>query len=307
MIVRTVLGDIAPEALGVTYAHEHLIIDSPLVEANWPHIHLPSAETAVEEARFCAAAGVGSMLDAMPTGSGRNLEKLVEVSEQSGVNVIATTGMHTARYYQGVAWVADSPEDLALRFIPEVLEGVDGVRAGVMKVAMAGERASGPEESLFLAAGLVHIATDVPILTHCEEGRGALEQIQLLVGAGVEPDRILLSHTDKVNDRGYHREIMDSGASVAYDQALRQHLTDSSDTASLIVDMWESGFGYQMLLGTDGARRTLWSSLGGEPGLSWLVTDFPRKLRDHGLGDSEIETMFTTNPSRILSFTPPQP
>src|ERR687891_2924146 len=27
--VRTVLGDVEPDALGVTYAHEHLIVDSP--------------------------------------------------------------------------------------------------------------------------------------------------------------------------------------------------------------------------------------------------------------------------------------
>ena len=48
-LVRTVLGDIAAKDLGVTYAHEHLIIDSPLVADRWPHIHLPSADEAVAE------------------------------------------------------------------------------------------------------------------------------------------------------------------------------------------------------------------------------------------------------------------
>ena len=45
--VRTVLGDVPATELGVTYLHEHLIIDSPLVAEHWPHIHLPDAEAAV--------------------------------------------------------------------------------------------------------------------------------------------------------------------------------------------------------------------------------------------------------------------
>ena len=40
--VRTVLGDIPTDALGITYTHEHLIIDSEIVEKNFEHIWLPS-------------------------------------------------------------------------------------------------------------------------------------------------------------------------------------------------------------------------------------------------------------------------
>jgi 5-phospho-D-xylono-1,4-lactonase len=306
MIVRTVLGDVEPETLGKTYAHEHLIIDSPIVAARWPHIHLPDVDEAVPEVARCAAAGVGTMLDAMPTDSGRDLSKLAEVSRRTGVHVIAATGMHTAKYYENVGWIDDSPEDLALRFIPEILDGSDGLRAGVMKVAATAGAATAREAALFMAAGLVHISTGVPILTHCEQGRGALQQIDLLVGAGVEPDRILLSHTDKVADRRYHRAILGSGASVEYDQALRQHLAGSTGTARLIADMWEAGFGTQILLGTDGARRSLWATLGGGPGLAWLVDGFDQVLRDHGVGESEIKAMFVTNPARVLAFEPPR-
>lgn len=306
MIVRTVLGDIVPKDLGVTYAHEHLIIESRLVQENWPHIYLPSVTEAVAEATVCAEAGVGAMLDAMPTDSGRNLEKLAAVSRAVGIHVIASTGMHSSKYYEGIDWAADPTEELALRFIPEVLDGVGGIKAGVMKVALSAEAATEHEGSLFLAAGMVHIATGAPILTHCEDGRGALAQIEMLRDAGVAPARVLLSHTDKVLDRGYHREILQTGASVEYDQALRQHLVGSTETASLIADMWGLGFGSQILLGTDGARRSLWATLGGGPGLSWLADGFDDVLRDHGLGELELEAMLISNPARALSFNPPR-
>ena len=74
--VRTVLGDISPESLGVTYMHEHLIIESEIVKKDYEHIYLPSTEDAVTEVLLCKKAGVKSMVDCMPTGSGRNPQKL---------------------------------------------------------------------------------------------------------------------------------------------------------------------------------------------------------------------------------------
>jgi len=47
--VRTVLGDISPESLGVTYMHEHLIIESEIVKKDFEHIYLPSTEDAIAE------------------------------------------------------------------------------------------------------------------------------------------------------------------------------------------------------------------------------------------------------------------
>lgn len=304
MIVRTVLGDIDPSELGATYAHEHLIIDSPTVAREWPHIHLPSSVDAIEEVSLCADAGVRAMVDSMPTGSGRNLEKLADVSRATGVHVVAASGMHTAKYYPGVEWADDGADALASRFVDEIQSGVDGVRPGILKVATSGPIPSASERELFRAAGRVHTDTHVPVLTHCEEGEGALAQLELLDEAGIPLDCVIISHTDKVPDPGYHREILASGANVEYDQGLRQHLIGSSATAQLVVRMWEDGFGSQILLGTDGARRTLWTALGGTPGLAWLRLGFPSVLATHGLSEAQIETMFVSNPARILAFEP---
>jgi len=39
-IVRTIRGDIPAEEIGITYAHEHFVIDSPFVQSNMPEILL---------------------------------------------------------------------------------------------------------------------------------------------------------------------------------------------------------------------------------------------------------------------------
>ncbi len=304
MIVRTVLGDIDPADLGATFAHEHLIIDSPTVAREWPHIHLPSPQDAIVEVSLCRRAGVRTMVDAMPTGSGRNLEKLAEVSRATGVHVVASSGMHTAKYYQDVDWAGDGAEDLAGRFVNEIQNGIGGLRPGILKVATTGPEVSARERELFRAAATVHRDTNVPLLTHCEDGEGAMAQLDLLGGAGIPLGCVIISHTDKVPDPGYHREILASGANVEYDQALRQHLTGSSATARLVAQMWDEGFGNQILLGTDGARRTLWTSLGGSPGLAWLQLGFPAVLAAHGVDEGQVEAMFVSNPARVLSFNP---
>ncbi|NQV07783.1 aryldialkylphosphatase, partial [bacterium] len=93
--IRTVLGDVAPDDLGATYAHEHIILDSPLVEDRFPDILLNDVEAAVSELTACAAAGVGAVVDAMPSAGGRDAMRLAEASRRSGVHIIATTGLHT--------------------------------------------------------------------------------------------------------------------------------------------------------------------------------------------------------------------
>jgi len=96
-IVRTVLGDIPSEQLGVTYMHEHLIIDSPIVSRDFSHIHLPFESEAIAEVVLCRSAGVQTMVDCMPTGSGRSAIKLAAISKATGINIVATAGLHTDR------------------------------------------------------------------------------------------------------------------------------------------------------------------------------------------------------------------
>ena len=301
MIIRTVLGDIPPSTAGVTYAHEHFIIDSPLVAERWPQISLPSVEEAVAELSLCAVAGVGTVVDTMPLGSGGDPRKLSAVSTATGVHIVAATGMHTLKYYEGLPWVNDPTEALAARFISDI-QGT-APRCGIIKLATSGELPTDWEKRLFEAGVEAHQHTGAPIITHCEEGKGGISQIELLTGLGVDTAKLILSHTDKVLDTSYHRDLLATGVNLVYDQALRQ-VDGPPTTASLISTMWSDGFGDQILLGTDGARRSLWASLGGSPGLAWLAEELPTVLGGHGVGARRVEAMLVVNPARALAFDP---
>ncbi|MDD5199167.1 MAG: hypothetical protein PHC88_05130 [Terrimicrobiaceae bacterium] len=78
--VRTVLGDIESEALGVCYAHEHIIIDRSYPTMMDPDFLLDSTEKAIVELSGFFAQGGRAMVDSMPCDSGRNVVKLAEIS-----------------------------------------------------------------------------------------------------------------------------------------------------------------------------------------------------------------------------------
>jgi phosphotriesterase-related protein len=223
--------------------------------------------------------------------------------------------LHTSRYYGDHEWTrTESPDELATRFIAEIESGIDAHdyrgdlvertehRAGMLKVATIGEEPSEAEARLFEAAAIAHTATGVPILTHCEAGRGAIQQIEMFAALGVDLSRVALSHTDKVADRSYHRDLLDTGVNIAYDQALRQVDQDTVATAGLIADMITAGHEHQILLGTDGARRSLWRTLGGSPGLAWILTGLPKELSSRGIESRAIARLLVDNPARYLAF-----
>jgi phosphotriesterase-related protein len=304
-VVRTVLGDIPSDQLGVTYMHEHLIIDSPIVAKDFPHIHLPSESEAIEEVGLCRAAGVQTMVDCMPTGSGRSAVKLAAISKATGMNIIATAGLHTDRYYLPTDELETmDAEDLAQVFIKDIQVGMEGTefKAGQLKVVTSGSVIKDREKRLFEAVAIAHQVTGAPIISHCEHGTGALEQINLFNKLNIPLHKVTLSHTDKENDVGYHKEILSSGINVEYDQSLRQSDLDVPPSASLMKAMNEEGFIAQIMLGTDGARRSLWSSLGGSPGLAWLYSGWSKKLMEFGLNQAQLDTVFIHNPARTLTL-----
>jgi phosphotriesterase-related protein len=313
--VRTVLGDIDPATLGVTYAHEHVILDAPIVEDRFPHILLDDAAIAIEELGRCAQAGVGAMIDAMPCGIGRDPVRLAAISEATGVHLVATTGLHTRKWYPGLSWANELPaEKLAELFIADVVDGIDRFdyrgphvertphRAGVLKIGTLQNEPNERDRRLFAAAAIVHRATGVPILTHCEEGHGGLEQVKLLGQLGVDAGAVVLSHTDKVDDPDYHLALADTGVYLEYDQALRHPIDEHSTTVRMAATLVAAGFGAQVMLGTDGARRSLWSSYGGKPGLAALVSSVVPALCRAGVSAEATSRIMVDNPARFFAF-----
>ena len=90
--VRTIRGDIAPEEMGTTNAHDHLIRSGGGEVMHDPDHLLDSVDKAVEEAARFLGAGGTTIVDMCPVDCGRDIKKLLEANDRlpdlKGGNVV---------------------------------------------------------------------------------------------------------------------------------------------------------------------------------------------------------------------------
>jgi 5-phospho-D-xylono-1,4-lactonase len=313
--LRTVTGDIDAAAAGVTYSHEHIIIDPSFTTFCNPDFLLDSVNLACADVLEFRKAGGKTLIDSMPCGGGRNPIKLAEISARADVNIVCPTGIHLQKYYPPGHWGEHlSAEEMAELFLSEIEIGIDvrdcngptilrtPHKAGVIKVATSGEQPTPHERKMIAAAVIAHKQAGAPILTHTEQGVGALEQVRLFQELGASLKHVVLSHTDRSPDPGYHKEILSTGVMLEYDSAFRWAEGDRNPTLALILTMFAEGFGGQILLGMDAARRKYWRAYGGAPGLRFLLHDFVPRLRSGGFRQNDMEAIFIQNPQRCYAF-----
>lgn len=316
--LRTVLGDIEADQVGVCYAHEHIIIDPSFTTYRYPDFLLDSVERAcIDVAEFYAAGG-RTLVDSMPCGGGRNPMKLAEICRSTGVNIVCPTGLHLEKYYAPGHWGERLlAEELAKLFVADIEQGIDSAdydgpkisrtahKAGVIKVATGRKAPNSRERKAFEAAAMTHHQTGAPILTHTEQGEGALEQVSLFQEFGVPLHHVVISHTDRAPDRSYHKEVLSTGVILEYDSAFRWPPEAGNPTLELVVAMVSEGFGAQIVLGMDAARRKYWKAYDGQPGLAFLLREFIPRLQQAGLSSSDIEKIFVHNPAGCYAFSSP--
>lgn len=312
--VRTVLGDIEDSAMGVCYAHEHIIIDPSFTTFTNPDFLLDSVDYASLDLREFFLAGGRTLIDSMPCGGGRNAVKLAEVSRRTATNIVCPTGLHLAKYYPPGHWGDRlNVRELMQLFVADIEEGIDAWdyngptiartshRAGVIKVA-TGKTATRRECKILEAAVIAQRQTGAPILTHTEQGEWALEQVQALESLGAQLKHVAVSHTDRKPDPAYHKQILSTGVFLEYDSAFRWRAESGNPTLDLVVEMFAAGYGKQILLGMDAARRKYWKAYGGAPGMDFLLREFVPQLRARGLSNTDVNAIFVENPARCYSF-----
>jgi predicted metal-dependent phosphotriesterase family hydrolase len=212
--VRTVLGDVLPEHLGVCDAHDHLFFGSPRL----PGQELRSVAAARAELAAFRELGGGSVVQWTPYGLGRRAADLPPLSRETGVHVVAATGLHQAVHYDD-APLKELRGRLAQVFVAELTEGIgtSGVRAGLIKVAGGFHALDAHARWTMGAAAEAHHATGAPIAVHLELGTGALDVLELLCGVlGVPPGRVILGHLNRSPDLEVHRQAAESGCYVAW-------------------------------------------------------------------------------------------
>lgn len=304
MIVRTILGDVEPGALGVTLAHEHVFANPPDFVDD-PDLRLDDEQRSLAELQGFREAGGGAVVDMTTRDYGNDAAVLARVSRASGVHVVAATGFNKGKFADRLS-AAMGTDEISGWIISEVVQGIGdiGSRAGLIKAASGLDGPGVHERRVFEAAASAHLATGAPISTHTERGTWADGQVDLLTRLGVAPANILIGHLDHKPDLGYLRAIAHTGVYMGFDQFSKSKYLPDAERISLIARLVEDGHGDQIVVSGDLARRSYLSAWGGSPGYRFFLGELPAAFAAGGLDGSVYRRLVGDNPQRFLSFDP---
>ena len=303
--IQTVTGPIAPDRLGVTLMHEHVLVDfigaAEVSPSRYDHDAVFTA--VLPHLQQVRRLGCDTLVECTPAYLGRDPRLLRRLSEASGVNILSNTGYYGAAKDKHLPSHAfkETAEQLAARWIAEAARGIDdtGIKPAFMKIGVDGSPLSDVDATLVRAAALTHGESGLPIASHTSSGAAALEQLDLLERARVSPRSFIWVHAHGERDATFHVRAARRGAWVEFD-GVSERTIDLH--VELLQRMKSEGLLGHVLLSHDAG----WYRVG-EPGggrfrpYDTVFTKLIPALHAAGLTDSEVRQLLVANPRMAVT------
>lgn len=341
MKVRTVRGDIAPEALGITLPHEHLLVDvslrrrttndpylrriaeapvtmdilsdlrrNPTISAD--SLRLDDPDMAMKELGFFKEAGGRSLVEQTSRWIGGDPAVLRRISEATGVAIVACCAYYSPAVPDDVDRV--SIDVLADRLVAEVTRGFAGtdIKAGIIGEIGTSWPLAPHEEKLLRAAARAQRATGAALSIHPSPfDKQAKPLLDIVASEGVDMQRVVMCHLDHVLDVEYHEAIADRGVFIEYDRFgvewyrslvhSRQVFPRDVERVAALVELIGRGHLGQILISHDVCQKIETRSYGGH-GYSHILRYVVPMMKEMGIDEAGIRAMLVDNPRRMLAF-----
>ena len=336
--VQTVLGRIAPEEMGITLHHEHILWDlskhNPVKDMDpgdprlqpitmetlgelkfhlWEYadnLFQLDEEVAVREVQYFKEAGGGTICD-NTTFEPRNPLKLQEISRRTGVHILQGTGNYVSAYIPSERENMDA-DQLAQHMISEIRNGIGdtGVKCGFIgEIGMDGGIPETSQRSL-AAAAIAQKETGAAILIHQPGTEHAVDTIfQVLTDNGGDLNKTVMCHCDPLlPDHDYISHIAECGAYISYDffgleAVLGMSLWLPTDRERILAirDQIERGNLSRLVMSHDTAYKSMLRRYGGF-GYAHLLKNLVPMMRKMGFEQQWIDQMMRHNPQTIFTM-----
>jgi phosphotriesterase-related protein len=306
--IQSATGPIDSDDLGFTLMHEHVYVGWAAMLHEYPE-RFDFDEIlaqAVERLRQAGEAGVRTIVDCTPIGLGREAGLIRDAAEQSGIQIIAPTGL----YYQVPFYFSSRPTEVITEvLVSDITKGIgeSEIRAGVIKCATEPEM-DRMNERVLRGSARAHRETGVPIVTHTyPANRTGLDQQSVFKDEGADLGRIVIGHSDDSDDIAYLEEIIDNGSYCGMDRIGIENPRTNDQRADMVAALVEKGYAERITLSHDASGWFDFSASQDRmrevmPNWRWtyIPTDFSGMLRDRGVSDADIVQMTVGNPARIF-------
>ena len=341
MKLKTVCGELSRNELGTVTTHEHVLLDLTAFYQELPvkgiddpatqkvemwnlgilsrdcyalkdNLLLDNEAVAIEELNYFKEAGGDTVVDASLPGIGRDPKALARISKATGLNIVMGTGFYVGETHPEYL-DRMSDEEIAQLMVDELETGVDGVCAGYIGEIGISEIFDDKERRVLRAAAIASQKTGAAINVHINPWTtNGIEAADILLDAGVAPEKICISHIDVENREEYIYALLKKGVYVEFDNFgkeyyIRREVRNSgyglfvhdTDRVTLLKKMIDDGYLRQILLSCDLCLKNLMHRYGGW-GYDHVLTNIVPMMQDEGITDEQIAIMLKENPADWL-------
>jgi phosphotriesterase-related protein len=320
-VLRTVLGDVPAEKMGITYPHEHVCIG--YAGARQEMGDRFDREATITEAcndigNAMKIHGVTTIVDVTTPEIGRDTDILEAVSERLNVNIVACTGFFAQISGLPFYWRFQDVQKYKEKMIRDITVGVEpnGVKCGVIKVAVGEAVLREREEKAFRAAAHVSQEYGVAICVHTRDGwldeyPAPLQALDIMLKEGANPAKIYMGHLEHIFDNpGEHNypmllQIAQRGANLAFDVVGRYKDKWDEPRATSVAKLFADGYGNRVILSMDTSGSWVPEKPPNYVSFGTSFTDlynYLPQLGEAGLTDEQIRTIIVDNPRNLLTF-----
>jgi phosphotriesterase-related protein len=306
--INGVLGAIETRDLGFTLMHEHILVANPAMRRSFPGYVDEEVliRDAIREVGSARERGVCTMVDLTPINLGRDIRIIREVSEKTGMQMVAATGFYWTEEPWMDAWDAEALAGYLLREIREGIEGTDS-KAGVIKCATDRFGVTPFNKKLLEATALAHRRTGVPISTHTAVfNESGLAQQDVFEECGVDLGRVVIGHCGDSEDFSYLEAILERGSYIGMDRNGIDLILPTKQRVATIAELCRRGWADRMVLSHDASCFIDWFP---RQLIEQTVSDWNYRhvcdavipsLLESGVTEEQVRTMTVENPRRIF-------
>ncbi|MHB1295535.1 MAG: phosphotriesterase family protein [Anaerolineae bacterium] len=308
--IQGVGGAMQTDTLGFTLMHEHILTLSWSMRQAFPGwLDRESfLAYAVSDLRLAKASGVDTIVDATPLNLGRDVGILAEAAAQSGVQIIAATGL----YWTEEPWLDPWEPDRLVEWLLRDLESMQGtgIRAGIIKCGTDRLGLTPLNRKFLQVAARLHRVSGLPISTHSSvANRSGLMQQEVFAEEGVDLSHVVIGHCGDTDDLDHLEALLARGGALGMDRFSPRHGFPTASRVRVIAELCRRGYADRMVLSHDASlvsdwwpgRVAHWDAPSQGSPFSYIPQQVLPALREAGVSEEDIRQMTQRNPQRVLS------
>jgi phosphotriesterase-related protein len=239
-----------------------------------------------------------TMVDCTPTNIGRDLDLLRHVSQESGVNIISSTGFYYTNEIMTERHSEQYIEDL-------LLYDINNNSVGIIKYAVQASKMSDFDKKILDILCSVQKKTAIPLCIHTNSGcKNGTEVLQFVLDRNISPEAVTIGHCSDSEDPGYVKDLLSSGCYAGFDRIYRTDDTAYYEKkANDIIQLCNDGFSRKILLSHDNLCFNGFCDKAEIVGFNPYEVISERLLPclyDKGLGKEEVNRLICDNPKNML-------